>query len=185
MLKLVVNGDELWDEQSQEFITVRGQTLQLEHSLLSISKWEEKWKKPFLDDSKPKTVEEELDYIRCMTINAGNVDPIVYRSLTPEHFKKIHEYIEDPHTATTFREDKNAPKNRSITTAEIIYYQMTALNIPFECEKWHLNKLMTLIRVCAIKNAPSKKGKGKNKAGSSAATRELNRRRLAEMGTNG
>lgn len=184
MLKLVVNGDELWDERSQEFITVRGTTLKLEHSLLSVSKWEEKWKKPYLDRNTQKTVDEELDYIRCMTINSENVDPIVYSSLTPEHFKKIREYIEDPHTATTFREDENAPKNRSIITAEVIYYQMTALNIPFECEKWHLNKLMTLIRVCAIKNAPpKKKGKGKNK--NAASMRELNRRRRAEMGTAG
>lgn len=184
MLKLVVNGDELWDERAQEFITVRGTTLQLEHSLLSLSKWEEKWKKPFLDSSKPKTPEEELDYIRCMTINSGNVDPAVYRSLTPEHYRKIHDYIEDPHTATTFREDNNGPKNRSIVTAEIIYYQMTALNIPFECEKWHLNKLMTLIRVCAIKNAPPKK-KGKRNSSSSDYRRELNRKRREQMGTSG
>ena len=185
MLKLVVNGDELWDERSQEFITVRGTTLELEHSLLSVSKWEEKWHKPYLDRNTEKTVEEELDYIRCMTIDSENVDPIVYNSLTPQHFNMIREYIEDPHTATTFREDKDAPKNRSIITTEVIYYQMTELNIPFEpCEKWHLNRLMTLIRVCAIKKAPpKKKGRGKNR--NSASMRELNRQRRAQMGTMG
>lgn len=180
MLKLVVNGDELWDEKSQEFITVRGQTLILEYSLKSISKWEEKWKKPYLDKNTEKTPEEALDFIRCMTIN-NDVDPMVYRSLTPDHYRQIYEYIEDPHTATTFREDEDQPKNRQIITAEIIYYQMTALNIPFDCEKWNFNKLMTLIRVCAIKNAPPKKNKGK-KRNNAAARRELNRKRLAEQG---
>ena len=183
MLELVVHGGEAWDEKREEFIVTKTQTLQLEHSLLSISKWEEKWKKPYLDDSKKKTPEEALDYIRCMTINAKTVDPSVYDMLTTEHFQKIHEYIEDPHTATTFREDKNGPKNRSVITAEIIYYQMTALNIPLEFEKRHFNKLMTLIRVCAIKNAPPKKNK--NSKQNAAARRDLNRKRLEQLGTSG
>lgn len=185
MLKLVVNGDELWDEKSQEFITVRGQTLMLEYSLKSISKWEEKWKKSYLDKNTEKTPEEALDFIRCMTIN-NDVDPMVYRSLTPAHYEQIYDYIADPHTATTFREDDDEPKSRKVITAEIIYYQMSALNIPFEWgEKQNFNKLMTLIRVCALKSAPPKKNKGGKKRNSAAARRELNRKRLSETGTSG
>ena len=185
MLKLTVNGGEMWNERTNEFYTTKSTTLLLEYSLLSVSKWEEKWHKPYLDRHTEKTDEEALDFIRCMTINNNEVDPAVYRALTPEHYRQIKEYIEDPHTATTFREDDDQPKNRSIVTAEIIYYQMTALNIPFDREKWNLNKLMTLIRVCSIKNAPpKKKGKGK-KTRNGEAMRALNRKRQAEMGTTG
>lgn len=158
MLQLTVNDKELFDNNKQEFIYVKRTNLQLEHSLVSVSKWESKWHKPFLSDDN-KTDDEIVDYIRCMTITQ-NVDPIVYLALSAEQIKMIREYIKDPMTATTFREDQNKGKvKKKIITSEVIYYQMISLGIPMECQKWHLNRLMTLIRVCAIKSQPEKKMK--------------------------
>lgn len=156
MLKITVPKSEIYIESSNEFVSLeKDQTLQLEHSLLSLSKWESKWHKPYLsrDD---KTREEIIDYIRCMTITP-NVDPKVYIFLTQKNISEVVQYIEDPMTATTFRNEEGSSKSGEIPTAEIIYYAMIASNIPFECQKWHLNKLLTLIRVCSIKNQPPKK----------------------------
>lgn len=155
MLKITIPATELFDEKTQTFITVKEQPLTLEHSLLSLSKWESKWHKPFLG-KEAKTFEQQLDYIRCMTITQ-NVDPSAYYALTQEQLKKIDDYIQDPMTATWFN-DKNQPKSgKEVITAEIIYYWMKSLQIPFDCEKWHLNRLLTFIRVCNIKDAPEKK----------------------------
>ncbi len=152
MLTLVVPETELFDEVRNEFIFVKEQKLTLEHSLLSLSKWESKWHKPFLS-KKEKTREEILDYLRCMTINS--VDEGVYACLTPKMIERVDAYIGDSMTATTFS-DKKRPSHETIT-AELIYYWMVALNIPFECQKWHLNRLLTLVEVCSIKNQPPKK----------------------------
>ena len=155
MLEIVIPEKELWDEAKEEFTHTKAQTLRMEHSLVSLSKWESKWKKAFLS-KKEKTYEETIDYIRCMTVTQ-NVDPDVYKYLSAENIKQINEYINDPMTATTFSENKQTGGNHEILTAEVIYYYMIASNIPFECQKWHLNKLLTLIRVCGIKNQPPKK----------------------------
>ena len=154
MLTIVIPETEEYDQRTETFIPRKKETLNLEHSLVSLSKWESKWKKPFLSDD-PKTLEESIDYIRCMTINP--VDPSVYRRITQKMMQRINDYISDPMTATTFREDPNQRHSREIITAEIIYYWMVALQIPFECQKWHLNRLMVLIRVCNIKNTPPEK----------------------------
>lgn len=154
MLWVTVPAVELWDERTQEFVSTKEQTLQLEHSLVSLSKWESKWCKPFLSKN-DKTNEEILDYIRCMTITQ-NVDPVVYKCLPPDVVKQINDYIEAPMTATTITDNKKGG-SREIITAEIIYYWMIALNIPFECKTWHLNRLLTLVQVCNIKNQPPKK----------------------------
>lgn len=158
MLKVTIPSVEGFDEKNNEFVGIIPETtLQLEHSLLSLSKWEAKWKKPFLsaNKSESRTLEETLDYIRCMTLNS-NVDPNVYKYIPQDVFKQIIEYIEDPMTATTFsKKEESGP--RKIITSEIIYYWMIALNIPFECQKWHLNRLLTLVRVCSEKNTPPKK----------------------------
>jgi hypothetical protein len=154
--------------------------LQLEHSLVSLSKWESKWNKPFLSKDF-KTHEETLDYIKCMTINQ-NIDPDVYNGLTSEHITMINNYIESPMTATTFSDSKQNKSNREIITSELIYYWMIALNIPFECQKWHLNRLLTLIRVCNIKNAPPKKMSKRATASQYAA---LNAARRKQMNTKG
>lgn len=155
MLQITIPATELWDEVNERFIRTRKQTLQLEHSLVSISKWESKWCKPFLTKEK-KTTEETIDYIRCMTLTQ-NVNPNIYFALTNENIKQVDDYIDAPMTATTFSEDKSGRSNREIITAELIYYWMIALQIPMKCEKWHINRLLTLIRVCNIKNQPPKK----------------------------
>ena len=155
MLQITVPGIELWDEEAQEFIYSKEQTLQLEHSLISLSKWESKWCKPYLS-KKDKTYEEVLDYIRCMTLTP-NVKPEVYKCLTEENIEEIQKYIDAPMTATYISENKNGGGSRETVTSELIYYWMISLNIPIEFQKWHLNRLITLIRVCNIKNTPPKK----------------------------
>ena len=175
----IPKGRELFDEVNNEFITSKAQTLQLEHSLVSLSKWESKWCKPFLTKD-IKTLEESIDYIRCMTITQ-NVDPIVYRFITNEEMDQVNRYIKDPMTATTFSNNKKSI-NREVITSEIIYYWMIALNIPFECQKWHLNRLLTLINVCNIKNTPPKK---MNKRDVMSRNRALNEARRRKLGTRG
>ena len=154
MLRVTVPDIEQWDENNQEFIYVKGQTLQLEHSLVSLSKWESKWCKPFLTKD-IKTEEETLDYIKCMTITQ-NVRPDIYKFMPTNILEEIKRYIDAPMTATWFN-DKGGKTSSEQITSELIYYQMISLNIPMECEKWHLNRLLTLIKVCSVKNQPSKK----------------------------
>lgn len=180
MLQITIPAVELFDERISEFISTKEQTLQLEHSLVSLDKWESKWCKPFLS-KQDKTPEELLDYVKCMTITQ-NVDPNVYQFLTDDNLRDINSYIEAPMTATTFSDDKNAKKNREIITAELIYYWMIALNIPFECRKWHLNKLLTLVKVCNIKNQPPKKTSKKDLLARNAA---LNAARRKQLNTSG
>ena len=155
MLQLTIPATNLWDERKEIFIDIKETTLQLEHSLVSLSKWESKWQKPFIT-KEPKTIEETIDYIRCMTITQ-NVDQNAYYALTRENIEAVNKYIEAPMTATTFSKEINSKPNRERLTAEVIYYYMIALGIPFECQKWHLNRLLTLIKVCNIKNQPPKK----------------------------
>lgn len=151
MLYITIPGTEQWDEVKQEFIYTKSQALQLEHSLVSLSKWEAKWCKPFLTEEL-KTSEETLDYIRCMTLTQ-NVSAKVYTCLSLKNFSEINDYIESPMTATTINELQRGRSSEGITS-ELIYYWMIALNIPFECQKWHLNRLLMLIKVCNIKNTP-------------------------------
>ena len=158
MLPIVIPEGKLFDQRTQRFIKTERVTLELEHSLLSLSLWEMKWKKPFLnpDKSYKMSTEQIIDYIRCMTLN--DVDPNVYYRLTPQNIKKVMDYIEDPMTATIITEhDKQSKKGMKVLTNEVIYYYMSELNIPFSCETWHLNRLLTLIRVAAIEKQPPKK----------------------------
>lgn len=158
MLQITVPETELWDELNEVFVYTKEQTLRLEHSLVSLSKWESKWKKPFLTNDE-KTDEETIDYIRCMTINR-DVDPDTYQCITRDQIDKVIAYIEDSMTATTFSNGANQSKstiNGEQITAELLYYYMIESNIPFECQKWHLNRLITLIRVVGIKRSPAKK----------------------------
>ena len=180
MLPITIPGQELWDEVNEEFIYLDEQTLQLEHSLISLSKWESKWHKSFLN-TKNKTTEEIIDYIRCMTVTP-HVDPKIYACLTNEHIKQINDYIEDPMTATTFSEENNSKANKEIITAEIIYYWMVSLNIPPEYQKWHLNRLITLIRVCNIKNTPPKKRSMRDIMNRNTALNEARRRKFNSKG---
>jgi hypothetical protein len=180
MLRITIPAVEQWDEAKQEFIYTKEQTLSLEHSLVSISKWESKWCKPFLTKQE-KTFEETLDYIKCMTLTQ-NVDPEVYNYLTNENIKEINEYIGAPMTATYFSDEKTSKTSREQVTAELIYYWMIAFNIPFECQKWHLNRLLTLIKVCNIKNQPPKKRSKKDIMSRNAALNAARRKRLNTKG---
>lgn len=169
-----------WDEEKQEFVEPRCETLQLEHSLVSLSKWESKWKKPFYS-KREATSEELMDYVRCMTLTK-DVDPDVYDHLTKENIEDVRKYIEDSMTATTFSDKGFGQNNRETITSELIYYWMIASNIPFECQEWHLNRLITLIRVCSIKNTPPKKRSKRDIMSRNAA---LNAARRKQLNTNG
>lgn len=174
MLRITIPATELWDEKREEFITVaKEQTLQLEHSLVSISKWESNWCKPFMS-KEAKTLEETIDYIKCMTITQ-NVSDETYDRLTNSNIDKVSKYISAPMTATTFH-NSNQGTSREIITSELIYYWMISLNIPMECQKWHLNRLLTLIRVCNVKNTPPKKV-GKKEVMNKYAALNASRRR--------
>lgn len=180
MLQITTPTIELWDETKSEFVYQKGQTLQLEHSLISIAKWESKWHKAFLT-KKEKSFEETIDYIRCMTLTP-NVKPEVYDLLTDEIIDQIDSYISDSMTAVYFPED-NSPKRSSDTvTSELIYYWMISLNIPFECQKWHLNRLLALIRVCELKNASPKKRSKREIMAQNAALNAARRKRLNTKG---
>jgi len=180
MLQVTIPARELFDESRREFVQIKSETLQLEHSLVSLSKWESKWKKPFLGKDS-KTDEEILDYIRCMTITQ-NVSPHTYLCIPPEAFSQIIEYIQAPMTATWFTEHGGSKKRNEVITAEVIHYWMIAQNIPMECQKWHLNRLMTLIQVCSLKNQPQKKMGTKEML---TQQRTLNEARKAQFNTKG
>lgn len=180
MLKIIVPAAEYFDEINEVFIYKKEQHLQLEHSLVSLSKWESKWNKAFLGKQE-KTEEEILDYVRCMTLTQ-NVDPEVYSRLSAENYAAINQYIEAPMTATRFYEDKTQKGNKDTVTSELIYYWMIVYNIPVEFQKWHLNRLLTLIRVCNVKNSPPKKRSKREMYQRNAALNAANKRRFNSKG---
>ena len=181
MLQITIpSRDDLWDESKGEFVTSKEQKLVLEHSLVSLSKWESKWCKPFLSKQE-KTTEETIDYLRCMTLTQ-NVDPEVYNFLTDDNIRDVNAYIEAPMTATWFSNSNTGKQNREQITAELVYYWMIALNIPFECQKWHLNRLLTLIRVCEVKNSPPKKMSRRELLNRNAALNAARRKQLNSKG---
>lgn len=181
MLKITVPATSLWDEENEVFIDVKEQKLELEHSLLSLSKWESTWHKAFLNKRVRKTREESLDYIRCMTLTQ-NVDPNVYRCLTSDNIEKINAYIDDPMTATTVAKDKSSKGSNKIVTSEVIYSWMISLNIPDRFEKWHLNRLITLIEVCNAANTPPKKMNKNDIMRHNAQLNAANRKRFNSKG---
>ena len=180
MLQLNFPSMELFDEVKQEFIYIKQQDLQLEHSLVSISKWEAKWHKPFFSTSE-KTLDEIQDYVRCMTITQ-NVNPNIYLRMSREMYEKIKNYLDEPMTATWFSKDQRVRSNREIITAEIIYYWMITYNIPLDFQKWHINRLLTLIRVCSIKNSDPKKMSKKEVLSRQKALNAARRKKLNTSG---
>ena len=179
MLELEIPATEQWDEKNQEFVYSEKQTLCLAHSLISLSKWESKWHKPYLS-SRNLTKEEAIDYVRCMTINKVK-DDRVYYLITPKMFEKINDYISDPMSATYFNNKQERGSNQKIVS-ELIYYWMISLGIPFECEKWHLNRLMALIKVCQRKSGGGHKMSASDINARNAA---INKARRAKMGSKG
>lgn len=180
MLKITITKKELFNEATNEFIYIPETTLSLEHSLVSISKWESKYCKSFFSREQKSDV-ETLEYIKCMTINT-NISDDVYFGLSTENLKDIKSYIDSPMTATTVRETSRSGGGRELLTSELIYYYMIALGIPFECQKWHINRLLMLIKVCNAKNGGQKK---MTKAEQMAQYRSLNQARRAALHTKG
>lgn len=179
MLKIEIPAAELFNESDQTFAEKQGVALSLEHSLVSVSKWESKWCVPFLSKTE-KTEDQMLDYIKGMTLTQ-NVDDSVYMQLSADNFDAIKEYIDLPMSATIVI-DRDRKTSREIITAEIIYYWMIVLNVPFECQKWHLNRLLMLINVCSIKQQDPKKMHGKALAQENMT---INAARRAKMNSKG
>lgn len=180
MLKIVVPGVEMFNDETREFTTVGDVVIELEHSLVSLSKWESEFEKPFLG-KETKTTEEVLAYIKAMTLTP-NVSEEIYEKLSEDNIASVHQYIDAKMSGTTFYEVQPEAKNQETVTAELIYYWMIVFQIPFECDRWHLNRLFTLIRVCNVKQSKPKK---MSRAELAARNRELNARRKAELGTKG
>lgn len=185
MLTLTIPSAEFYDEVKEIFVNTAETTIELEHSLVSVSKWESALEKPFLAESE-KTDRETIEYIKCMTLTP-NVDPILYEVLSGENYKQVSDYIEAKMTATWFSDKPSTPggpAKKEIVTAELIYYWMVALTIPFECQHWHLNRLLTLVKVTNLKNQPEK-SKKMSKMELAQRNRQLNAQRKAAMGTTG
>lgn len=180
MLTIRVGATDVYDESSGKFGAQGGFELELEHSLVSLSKWESEFEKPFLGKA-DKTGDEVLSYIRLMLLTPNPPEDFLQR-LSKENMDAINSYIDRKMTATWFSEQPGAPRTNEIITSELIYYWMTVFQIPFECETWHLNRLFTLIRICNIKSAKPKK---MSRSEVAARNRELNAQRRAQMGTNG
>ena len=182
MLTIVLPpSEEGWDESTESFTPSEPElVLELEHSLLSLSKWESLYEKPFLSDDS-RTKKELFDYVLCMCITPGISPEVIFR-LTTDHFDQINDYIDRNHTATTFRETPGKRGRNQIITSELIYYWLVVYNIPFEVESWHLNRLLTLVRICNEKN---KKPTRQSRAEDRQLRQELNAKRKAELGTSG
>lgn len=179
MLPIVIPGREWYNRETKEFIQTKDTPLSLEHSLISLSKWEAQYKKPFLS-TKQKTVRETIDYLKCMTLNR-NVDPKVYEGVDSAVIQQVDAYVRDPMTATRVNEpEKNG--RPQIVTSELIYYWMIKHGIPFECEKWHLNRLLMLIRVCTAKGRKPQKMSQSDIAARNAALNEQRCRALNSRG---
>ena len=181
MLSITIPEREFWDEKNEEFIFIKETTLKLEHSLISISNWEMKWHISYFDVN--KTEEQALDYIKCMTLNRDKVNDNVYLGLTEQNVRDINDYMLNQMTATTIGGiQKETNNKRQVVTSELVYYWMIAFGIPFSCDKWHINRLIMLIRVCAEENKPRKGRKSKDIA---ADYRAINAARRAALNTKG
>lgn len=180
MLIITIEGEELFNESDQTFEYGPNIVVELEHSLISLSKWESKYHKPFLSSS-DKTVEEIVYYMRSMLVTPG-VDPEIFYKCSQKNIDEIQAYIDSSQSATTFGMMPERKGPGEIITSELIYYWMVAFNIPFEVETWHLNRLFALIRICNIKNS---KPKQMSKHEIAMRNRELNAQRKAKLGTSG
>jgi len=181
MLQITIPKTEYFDNLTQTFVDIPGATLQLEHSLVSISDWESKWKKPYLSAIQ-KTREEYIDYVRCMTLTKG-INPLCYLNISRSLSDEIDAYINNSMTATWFNDKNTAKSGRRVVTSELVYCWMIALHIPFECQEWHFSRLMTLIRVCNTEGDPNQKKMSRKEV--YEQQRALNVERKRKLGTRG
>ena len=181
MLELKILGEEYYDDEKQEFYSENDQILRLEHSLVSVSLWEQRYNRPFLE-ADDKTQEETLGYVECMILD--DIPENLESLLTAFHIEQINKYVESPASATTFVDVKSKTRGpKQVITSELVYYWMIAYQIPFECQYWHLNRLFALIRICNIQNNPDKNKM--SKAEIAARNRALNEERKAKLKTRG
>jgi hypothetical protein len=180
MLEIKLGATRQFDDSKQEFVMAGGVPLRLEHSLVSLSKWESIHEKPFLANE-DKTQEEIMSYVECMILSTDYPADWQLR-LSKENIEEIDAYISKKMTATWFRDAPGKPQTREVITSELIYYWMTVFNIPFTCETWHLNRLFTLVRVCDLKQSKPKK---MSRAEVAAQQRDLNAQRRAALKTKG
>lgn len=174
MLKITVPAQELYDPKTGMFYYTKPVMLTLEHSLLSLSKWESDWEKPFIN--RDHTIREFNDYVRCMTLTQ-NVDPSVYDRLTDANRQAVQSYIDRKMSAAVIHDDGTSKRSTKFMTADLIYYYMVEAGIPFQpCEKWHLNRLLTLIRIIGIERRTDNK---MSKADSARRHASINRARRA------
>lgn len=178
MLTIEIKQQDLWNEATNEFVVVPGVVLELEHSLLSLSKWESIHKVPFLSPHTELTDERLLDYLRCMVVTPG-VDPAIIVFASADEIERIQEYIASAESATTFRELPDAKSNREQITSELVYFWMNSYSVPMEAESWHLNRLFSLLRIHSVKNAAQ--NKKPRSAAEIAAERRLENERRRKM----
>lgn len=183
MLKIIIEEEEIFNEETEEFGVLPSVEVELEHSLLSLSKWESKYKKPFLSSSITKTPEEAFGYLQAMIVTPG-LDPDVLYRFSQENIDEVQRYIDSSESATTFGKLPERRGPGEIITSELIYYWMVTCNIPLECENWHLNRLFSLIRIYSIKNSNNKERK-LSRHEIAQRNRELNEQRRKELGTHG
>ena len=158
MLKLDLVGEELFNEDTWEYISVEPVTVRLEHSLLAISRWESKYHKPFMSTPE-KTLDELAYYVRCMTLTDDLLDDEIAMRIvsSQDTLRQVKIYLDDPATATVVKADPGAKKSSKFVTSELIYYWMAAHRIPFTTDRWNINRLLKLIEVCNAESQPSKK----------------------------
>lgn len=183
MLEIHIPELEFYDESNNEFFTRKPLDVSLAHSLISISKWEGIWKKAYFPSSYQEGLQgglEELSYVECMII--GKTPSYVPMYLLQNHKRELHEYINDTQTATTLHQLGPRKGVTPTITSELIYYWMIKFGIPFECQRWHVSRLLALIEVC--NNKENAKGNKMNPVDSARYRYELNKKRLAAYDQN-
>lgn len=183
MLRLTLPSTDFWDPRKEEYVQIGGYEVDLEYSLFTIARWESKWKKPFITSLPKFTRKDEIEWYKAMCMTEGIPDE-AWMVMTPKIRQDIYDYVTDPMSATTInhRGPKTPGGPKTIMTAELVYYYMVTLGVPFECEHWHFNRLMKLVDVCFVKNSPPKK-MGKQEA--AQMYRELNARNRAKYNSRG